>query len=132
MPPAAEDVEITFTTSRSRTTTPDGNGNPSKKKKKVSIDTYPANQMVVAAQVVASEISKESKALNTEHEMRVSFFAAMGEVKELNDVEKAIYGRKIMARVEHMTVFVNLKPELRHNWVHAMFDYVYEICKNNF
>ncbi|KAK9135755.1 hypothetical protein Syun_015085 [Stephania yunnanensis] len=63
MPPATEDVEITSTTSWSHTTTPDGNGNPSKKKKKVNNDTYLADQMVVAAQVVASEISKISKAL---------------------------------------------------------------------
>ncbi|KAK9128436.1 hypothetical protein Syun_017233 [Stephania yunnanensis] len=106
--------------SLSRTTTPDGNGNPSKKKKnKVIGDTYMADQMVVAGQVVASEI-KVSKALNVEHEMCVLFLATMGEVNELNDVEKANYGSKIMGRVEHMTVFVNLKSELRYDWVHAI------------
>ncbi|KAK9116477.1 hypothetical protein Sjap_015424 [Stephania japonica] len=122
MPYAIEEVEMTSTTSRSRTTTHDGNGNPYKKKNKVSGYTYLGNQMVVAAQVVASEISKLFDALRMEHSMHTSFLAAMGEVNELNDVEKAIYGSKIMRRVEHMAVFLNLKPELRYNWVHAMFD----------
>ncbi|KAK9121885.1 hypothetical protein Syun_019502 [Stephania yunnanensis] len=122
MQPPTEDVEITSTTSWSHTTTPDGNGNPSKKKKKVSGDTYLADQMVVTTHVVASETSKVYKTLNTKHEMCVSFLAAMGGVNELNDVEKTIYGSKIMARVEHMVVFLNLKLELCYDWVHAMFD----------
>ncbi|KAK9107091.1 hypothetical protein Syun_023102 [Stephania yunnanensis] len=121
MPPIVGEVEKTSITSLSCTTTLDGNGNPSKKKK-VSGDTYLANQMVLAAQVVASEISKVSKALNTQYEMRVLLLDAMEEVNELNDVEKAIYGSKIMVRVEHMTIFLNLKPELCYDWVNAMFD----------
>ncbi|KAK9094211.1 hypothetical protein Scep_025680 [Stephania cephalantha] len=117
MPSATEDVEITSTTSRSCTTTPNGDRNSSKKKKKKKVidDTYLGDQMVLAAQVVASEISKISKTLNTEEDMRDLFLAAMGEVNELNNVEKAIYGSKIMGHVEHMTIFLNSKPELHYD-----------------
>ncbi|KAK9121822.1 hypothetical protein Syun_019439 [Stephania yunnanensis] len=115
MPSANEDVEITSTTSRSCTTTPNGDKNPSKKKKKVNNNTYLGDQMALAAHVVASEISKISKMLHTEQDMRDLFLDPMGEVNELNNVEKTIYGSKIMGRVEHMTIFLKLKPELHYD-----------------
>ncbi|KAK9151264.1 hypothetical protein Syun_009573 [Stephania yunnanensis] len=93
------------------------------KKKKVSGDVYLRDQMVAAAQVMANEISKVKNAINTEHNMRNSFIASMGEVVELTDMEIAIYGSKIMGRVELMAAFLFLKPESQLVWLHAMFDW---------
>ncbi|KAK9114288.1 hypothetical protein Syun_021085 [Stephania yunnanensis] len=78
------------------TTTADGRGNEAKKKRKVSNDVYIGDQMVVAAQIVANEISKVTSVIRVEHDLRDSFINAMVEVHELTDVERAIYGSKIM------------------------------------
>ncbi|KAK9134682.1 hypothetical protein Syun_014012 [Stephania yunnanensis] len=115
-------IGATPTSSRTRTTTADGRGNEAKKKRKVSNDVYIGDQMVAAAQIVANEISKVTSAIRVEHDLRESFINAMAEVHELTDVERAIYGSKIMGRVELMAAFMTLQPESRLLWLHAMFD----------
>ncbi|KAK9094093.1 hypothetical protein Scep_025562 [Stephania cephalantha] len=96
----------------------DGRGNEAKKKRKVSNDVYIGDQMVAATQIVANEISKVTSVIRVEHDLRDSFINAMAEVHELTDVERAIYGSKIMGRVELMAAFMTLQPE----WLHAMFN----------
>ncbi|KAK9162512.1 hypothetical protein Syun_003414 [Stephania yunnanensis] len=117
-----EEFDATPTSSRTRTTTADGRGNEAKKKRKVSNDVYIGDQMVAAAQIVANEISKVTSAIRVEHDLRESFINAMAEVHELTDVERAIYGSKIMGRVELMAAFMTLQPESRLPWLHAMFN----------
>ncbi|KAK9094272.1 hypothetical protein Scep_025741 [Stephania cephalantha] len=117
-----EEFDATPTSSRTRTTMADGHGNEAKKKIKVSNDLYIGDQMVAAAQIVANEISKVTSAIHVEHDLRDSFINAMAEVHELIDVEKAIYGSKIMGRVELMAAFMTLQPESRLPWLHAMFN----------
>ncbi|KAK9162549.1 hypothetical protein Syun_003451 [Stephania yunnanensis] len=78
--------------------------------------------MVAAAQIVANEISKVTSAIRVEHDLRDSFINAMAEVHELTHVERAIYGSKIMGRVELMAAFMTLQPESRLPWLHAMFN----------
>ncbi|KAK9114159.1 hypothetical protein Syun_020956 [Stephania yunnanensis] len=117
-----EEFDATPTSSRTRTTTADGRGNEAKKKRKVSNDVYIGDQMVEAAQIVANEISKVTSAIRVEHDLRESFINAMAEVHELTDVERAIYGSKIMGRVELMVAFMTLQPESRLPWLHAMFN----------
>ncbi|KAK9113949.1 hypothetical protein Syun_020746 [Stephania yunnanensis] len=43
-------------------------------------------------------------------------------VHKLTDVERAIYGSKIMGRVELMEAFMTLQPESKLLWLHAMFN----------
>ncbi|KAK9094704.1 hypothetical protein Scep_026173 [Stephania cephalantha] len=117
-----EEFDATPTSSRTRTTTDDGRGNEAKKKRNVSNDVYIGDQMVAAAQIVANEISKVTSAIRVEHDLRESFINAMAEVHELTDVERAIYGSKIMGRVELMAAFMTLQPESRLHWLHAMFN----------
>ncbi|KAK9121600.1 hypothetical protein Syun_019217 [Stephania yunnanensis] len=117
-----EEFDATPTSSRMRTTTADGHGNEAKKKRKVSNDVYISDQMVAAAQIVANEISKVTFAIRVEHDLRDSFINAMAEVHELTDVERVIYGSKIMGRVELMAEFMTLQPESRLPWLHAMFN----------
>ncbi|KAK9107656.1 hypothetical protein Syun_023667 [Stephania yunnanensis] len=95
-----KEFDATPTSSRMRTTTADGRGNETKKKRKVSNDVYIGDQMVAAAQIVANEISKVTSVIRVEHDLRDSFINVMAEVQELTDVERAIYGSKIMGRVE--------------------------------
>ncbi|KAK9098579.1 hypothetical protein Syun_025624 [Stephania yunnanensis] len=108
-----EEFDATPTSSRMRTTTADGRGNEAKKMRKVSNDVYIGEQMVAAAQIVANEISKVTSAIRVEHDLRDSFINAMAEVHELTDVERAIYGSKIMGCVELMAAFMTLQPESR-------------------
>ncbi|KAK9128697.1 hypothetical protein Syun_017494 [Stephania yunnanensis] len=117
-----EEFDATPTSSRTRTTTADGRGNEAKKKRKVSNDVYIGDQMVAAAQIVANEISKVTSAIRVEHDLRESFINAMAEVHELTDVERAIYGSKIIGRVELMAAFMTFQPESRLPWLHAMFN----------
>ncbi|KAK9168518.1 hypothetical protein Syun_000658 [Stephania yunnanensis] len=117
-----EEFDATPTSSRTRTIMADGRGNEAKKKRKVSNDVYIGDQMVAAAQIVANEISKVTSAIRVEHDLRESFINAMAEVHELTDVERAIYGSKIMGRVELMAAFITLQPESRLPWLHAMFN----------
>ncbi|KAK9169366.1 hypothetical protein Syun_001506 [Stephania yunnanensis] len=117
-----EEFDATPTSSRTRTTTADGRGNEANKKRKVSNDVYIGDQMVAATQIVANEISKVTSAIRVEHDLRDSFINAMAEVHELTDVERAIYGSKIMGRVELMSAFMTLQPESRLLWLHAMFN----------
>ncbi|KAK9106535.1 hypothetical protein Syun_022546 [Stephania yunnanensis] len=117
-----EEFDATPTSSRTRTTTADGRGNEAKKKRKVSNDVYIGDQMVAMAQIVANEISKVTSAIRVEHDLRESFINAMAEVHELTDVERAIYGGKIMGRVELMVAFMTLQPGVRLPWLHAMFN----------
>ncbi|KAK9107711.1 hypothetical protein Syun_023722 [Stephania yunnanensis] len=102
--------------------TTDGSGNQAKKKRKVSNDVYIGDQMVAAAQIMANEISKVTSAIHVEHDLRDSFINAMAEVYELTDLERAIYGSKIVGRVELMAAFMTLQPESRLPWLHAMFN----------
>ncbi|KAK9143106.1 hypothetical protein Syun_012506 [Stephania yunnanensis] len=117
-----KEFDATPTSSRTRTTTADGRGNEAKKKRKVSNDVYIGDQMVAATQIVANEISKVTSAIRVEHDLRDSFINAMAEVHELTDVERAIYGSKIMGRVELMAAFMTLQPQSRLPWLHAMFN----------
>ncbi|KAK9098047.1 hypothetical protein Syun_025092 [Stephania yunnanensis] len=117
-----EEFDATPTSSRTRATAADGRGNEAKKKRKVSNDVYIGDQMVAAAQIVANEISNVTSVIRVEHDLRESFINAMAEVHELTDVERAIYGSKIMGRVELMAAFMTLQPESRLPWLHAMFN----------
>ncbi|KAK9135572.1 hypothetical protein Syun_014902 [Stephania yunnanensis] len=117
-----EEFDATPTSSRTRTTTADRRGNEAKKKRNVSNEVYIGDQMAAAAQIVANEISKVTSAIRVEHDLRDSFINAMAEVHELTDVERAIYGSKIMGRVELMAAFMTLQPESRLPWLHAMFN----------
>ncbi|KAK9093076.1 hypothetical protein Syun_027987 [Stephania yunnanensis] len=117
-----EEFDATPTSSRTRTTMADGRGNEAKKKRKVSNAVYIGDQMVAAAQIVANEISKVTSAIRVEHDLREYFINVMAEVHELTDVERAIYGSKIMGRVELMAAFMTLQPESRLPWLHAMFN----------
>ncbi|KAK9121035.1 hypothetical protein Syun_018652 [Stephania yunnanensis] len=115
-----EGFNATLTSSRTRTTTADANGNQAKKKRKVSNDVYIGDQMVVVAQIMANKIFKLTSAIRVEHDLCDSFINAMAEVHELKDVERVIYGSKIM--VELMAAFMTLQPESRLPWLHAMFN----------
>ncbi|KAK9087025.1 hypothetical protein Syun_029419 [Stephania yunnanensis] len=117
-----EEFDATPTSSRTRTTTADGSGNKAKKKRKVSNDVYIGDQMVAAAHIVANEIFKVTSFIRVEHYLSDSFINAIAEVHELTDVERAIYGSKIMGRVELMAAFMTLQPESRLPWLHAMFN----------
>ncbi|KAK9169481.1 hypothetical protein Syun_001621 [Stephania yunnanensis] len=117
-----EEFDATPTSSRTRTTTADASENQAKKKRNVSNGVYIGDQMVAAAQIMANEISKVTTAIRVEHDLRDSFINAMAEVHELTDVERAIYGNKIMGRVELMAAFMTLQPESRLPWLHAMFN----------
>ncbi|KAK9121345.1 hypothetical protein Syun_018962 [Stephania yunnanensis] len=117
-----EEFDATPTSTRTRTTTADGRGNEAKKKRNVSNDVYIGDQMVAAAQIVANEISKVTSAIRVEHDLRDSFINAMAEFHKLTNVERAIYGSKIMGRVELMTTFMTLQRESRLPWLHAMFN----------
>ncbi|KAK9151230.1 hypothetical protein Syun_009539 [Stephania yunnanensis] len=117
-----EEFDATPISSRTRITTDDGLGNEAKKKRKVSNDVYIGDQMVAAAQIVANEFSKVTSAIRVKHDLRDSFINVMAEVHELKDVERTIYGSKIMGRVELMAAFMTLQPESRLLWLHAMFN----------
>ncbi|KAK9161124.1 hypothetical protein Syun_007465 [Stephania yunnanensis] len=107
---ALEDVEDVANDSSNNSNY--GNGNPSKKKK-VTGDMYSWDQMLAVTYVMVSEIAKVSNAINTEHNMSNDVVAARGKVVELFDVEKAVYGSKIMGRMDYMAAFPSLKAELR-------------------
>ncbi|KAK9134257.1 hypothetical protein Syun_013587 [Stephania yunnanensis] len=119
---STEKFDATPISSRTRTTTADASGNQAKKKRNVSNDVYIGDQMVAAAQIMANEISKVTSVIRVEHDLRDSFINVMAEVHELTDVERAIYGSKIMGRVELMETFMTLQPESRLSWLHAMFN----------
>ncbi|KAK9121036.1 hypothetical protein Syun_018653 [Stephania yunnanensis] len=117
-----KEFDATPTSSRTRTVTDYASGNQAKKKRKASNDVYIGDQMVAAAQIVVNEISKVTSAIRVEHDLRNSFINVMVEVHELADVERAIYGSKIMGHVELMAAFMTLRPESRLPWLHAMFN----------
>ncbi|KAK9113849.1 hypothetical protein Syun_020646 [Stephania yunnanensis] len=117
-----EEFDATPTSSRTRTTTADASGNQAKKKRKVSNDVYIGDQMVAATHIMTNEIFKVTIVICVEHDLRDSFINAMAEVHELTDVERAIYGSKIMGRVELMEAFMTLQPGSRLPWLHAMFN----------
>ncbi|KAK9107356.1 hypothetical protein Syun_023367 [Stephania yunnanensis] len=112
-----EEFDATPISSRTQTTTADGRGNEAKKKRKVSNDVYIGDQMVAAAQIVANETFKVTSVIRVKHDLRDSFINAMAEVQELTDIERAIYGSKIMGHVELMAAFMTSQPESRLPWL---------------
>ncbi|KAK9168990.1 hypothetical protein Syun_001130 [Stephania yunnanensis] len=117
-----EGLDATPLSPRTRTTTTNASGNQAKKKRNVSNDVYIGDQMVAAAQIMENEISKVTSVIRVEHDLRDSFINVMAEVHELTDVERAIYGSKIMGRVELMATFMTMQPESRLPWLNAMFN----------
>ncbi|KAK9091173.1 hypothetical protein Sjap_024350 [Stephania japonica] len=91
-PIAPEDVEFTQETSRSQSVTLEVTTNPNKRKKRTS-DGRVAD-MITAAQILRSELSKASNdinvAINADRDMRHLVVAAMEKVLEISEVEKTM------------------------------------------
>ncbi|KAK9116240.1 hypothetical protein Sjap_015187 [Stephania japonica] len=99
-PIAPEYVEFTQETSRSQSVTSEVTSNPNKRKKRTS-DGGVAD-MITAAQILGSELSKASNdisaAINANRDMRHLVVAAMEKVLEILEVDKTMYNAKIMGR----------------------------------
>ncbi|KAK9155841.1 hypothetical protein Sjap_003321 [Stephania japonica] len=122
-PIAPEDVEFTQETSRSQSVTLEVTTNPNKRKKRTS-DGGAAN-MITAAQILGSELSKASNdicaAINANRDMRHLVVVAMEKVLEISEVEKTMYNAKIMGRPELMHAFLSCKSPFHLAWLRRMF-----------
>ncbi|KAK9142660.1 hypothetical protein Syun_012060 [Stephania yunnanensis] len=116
-----EEVDTTPTSSRTRIAMADGSGNQAKKKRMVNNDVYIGDQMVATTQIMVNKISKWLVPFVLNMTCVTFFINAMAEVHELTNVDKSIYGSKIMGRVELMAAFMTLQPKFKLAWLHAMF-----------